>query len=153
MRAYGYGSESRIDGIINAYSETLRPVSEIADEFGITQAGLYGILERYKVPRRAERGINLRKLKSTDQVVHRVISPFHAAVGATLKERRRRVGTTIREFSVEVGLTQVTLRRIEGGTYDWKLSQVQRICSHLKLPIDVMVQTATLQSIRFQNAA
>jgi len=152
-KGYAKGDESREQGIIREYSTTLRPVSAIADQFGITQAGLYMILERHNVPRRAERGIFLRKIKSDNPQVLQVISPLHASVGAVLQHHRRVDGAPIKEFSTQVGLTQTALRRIEGGTYDWKLSQVQRICSQLKLSVDKVFQTASHQSRKFQNAA
>lgn len=144
---------SKHAAIIREYSDTFRPVEEIAAQFSITAAGLYRILTRNGIPRRAERGIRLRRTehRSTPRVFP-VVSTMHAATGDLIGRRRRTAGGQLDEFARHLGVTKTILRRIEAGTYDPPLSQILAICDKLGLTFEQLAATAASQAKRFQNA-
>lgn len=143
-------NEARDQAILQAYREATELVTDIASRHRITQQHLYAILEKYGEPRRAERGI---RLQNGPPSVRPVLSPMHAAVGDLIHTRRRRLFGPVSDFSKKVGLTQMTLRRIEAGTYDWSLSQMMTICELLDVGVEQVIQTAVPNLRRFQNAA
>lgn len=67
---------------------------------------------------------------------HRIL---HMNVGPTIKKLRKQKGLNQTDFSNEIGITQTALSQIESGATSPHKSTLERICSGLGIPEQVLV--------------